>query len=480
MSEPTAPKANKASRKNKKSWRKNVDMTQVNQFLEERRFEERVGGSFSERPDEKLFSIETEAEIVKPTKNRKEIKPLRCFANLEGLPGAKDPMPIRNYTKTPEERENPIVKQMKLQKVKSGKIQKKHVDGKKDRAAHLKKKEAGKEEAVTRRRTKFDFDMWGEEGGDSIGKDSSEPNPEWIKKEGLIHNAMGRNKFTPKFAQSRNFSTGTLVSTVEVPDPGASYNPNLEDHQELLWKAAIVEIQKEKEIQRIERQTTGMFPGKAQAPTAQSIMKEMSEGIVELGGVPDEEDEAPDGDEPNDEEYDNSVQGVKPKTRKQKRDKRKRMFEEQKVAREKDVKLKETEINRVKSIRKELKADDEKTLKNQAKKAEDTKEKMASGPLKLSNYKFEPQEIEIKLSDELTGNLRNLTPEGSILEDRFKSLQKRNLIEVRVKQKTVKRLKRKTFEKRSHRMGWEENKNVIAKKIRAEKKARAKKKQSAL
>ena len=33
-----------------------------------------------------------------------------------------------------------------------------------------------------------------------------------------------------------NISTGTKLPSVEVPDPGASYNPSLEDHQDLLWK----------------------------------------------------------------------------------------------------------------------------------------------------------------------------------------------------------------------------------------------------
>jgi nucleolar protein 53 len=41
----SAPKIKKnASRKNKKSWRKNVDMTEVEEYLEEKRFEERMGG----------------------------------------------------------------------------------------------------------------------------------------------------------------------------------------------------------------------------------------------------------------------------------------------------------------------------------------------------------------------------------------------------------------------------------------------------
>ena len=71
-----APKPNKASKKGKKSWRKNVDMkvkppsssiivviTQLTKMisqavdaaLEEARFEERVGGSFAELADDKLF-----------------------------------------------------------------------------------------------------------------------------------------------------------------------------------------------------------------------------------------------------------------------------------------------------------------------------------------------------------------------------------------------------------------------------------------
>merc|ERR1719468_1159491 len=143
------------------------------------------------------------------------------------------------------------------------------------------------------------------------------------------------------------------------------------------------------------------------------------------------------------------------------------MFEEQKKARERNVKIRETEITRVKSIKRELKAEEELAEENKETKAE-AKEKKLAGPLKLSNYNYEPQEIEIKLSDELTGNLRNLKQEGSLLEDRFKSLQRRNMIEVRVKQKTVRKLKRKTFEKRSHKMGWEENQNKVNKRIRME------------
>merc|ERR1719336_3722585 len=157
----------------------------------------------------------------------------------------------------------------------------------------------------------------------------------------------------------------------------------------------------------------------------------MSEGIVELGDA----DQETLTEEPEDEDIEKVVVGNKPRTRRQKRDQRKRMFEDQRKERERSVRLRETEITRLKSIRKELNSEESRIKKNIEKKKIEAEQKLL-GPQKLSNYKYEPQEIEIKLSDELTGNLRNLKQEGSLLEDRFKSMQRRNLVEVRVKQKT--------------------------------------------
>merc|ERR1719244_1955293 len=262
---------------------------------------------------------------------------------------------------------------------------------------------------MTRRRTKFDFDLW-DESEDK--KDAKLPSTDWVK-------------------------TETKLAAVEVPDAGASYNPNLEDHQTLLWKAAMVEMEKEKAAKKLERQTTGMFPSKSEAPTEKTFIQEMSEGIVELnGGLHEDDSNKEESADENEETGIKNSSVLKPKTRRQKRDKRKRMFEDQKKARERDVKIKEIEISRLKSIRKELKSEEVLAAENEEKRKAAKEEKMA-GPLKLSNYNYEPQEIEIKLSEELTGNLRNLKQEGSLLVDRFKSVQRRNMIEVRVKQKTV-------------------------------------------
>ena len=348
---------------------------------------------------------------------------IRCFANLEGMPGVPDPKPMRNCTKLPEDRENPIVKAMKEKKVASGKLGKKDAERIASRKRQLEEKEASKEERKTRRRTKFDFDIWAEE--DDNSNKGQLPSKEWVDSEALIHTAKGKSKHMPKAAAKRDFSTGSLLPAVEVPHAGSSYNPSVEEHQDLLWKATMVELAKEKELKRIERQTTAMFPSKGKAPTAQDRVKEMSEGILELnedeGDNDEDKDQAEAAENSETEKGDEDQKVVKPKTRKQKRDRRGRMFEEQKEKRMKETRIREMEVMRVKSLKKELSKEDQRTQENQERREKQRVEKM-SGPIQLSNYKYEPQELELKLSDELTGNLRNLSPEGSLLEDRCKPI----------------------------------------------------------
>jgi len=267
-----------------------------------------------------------------------------------------------------------------------------------------------------------------------------------------------------------------LIPSVEVPHPGQSYNPSLADHRDVLWKAALVELEKEKEELRIERATTAMFPTKDKAPTEKTYLQEMAEGIPELGGQvdDDEENQQEDGDQKEEDSDQEESKGPKPKTRKQKRDKRLRAIKERKLTSMKKGKMKENEIFRIKSFKKDLKMMDEVTKARQKKKEEKKIEKLKN-PTQLSNYKYQPQEIEVKLSDELTGNLRNLKPEGSLLEDRYKSLQRRNIIETRVVQKRAK-AKSKLVDKRSHLMGFEEDQRRTANSKKARRKHRNKSK----
>jgi len=53
-------------------------------------------------------------------------------------------------------------------------------------------------------------------------------------------------------------------------------------------------------------------------------------------------------------------------------------------------------------------------------------------PAVLGRHRYEAPELELNLSTEIAGSLRKLKPEGNVLEDRYKSLQRRNIVEPRI------------------------------------------------
>eukprot|EP00088_Acartia_fossae_P021927 TRINITY_DN23269_c0_g1_i2.p1 TRINITY_DN23269_c0_g1~~TRINITY_DN23269_c0_g1_i2.p1 ORF type:complete len:505 (+),score=163.88 TRINITY_DN23269_c0_g1_i2:52-1515(+) len=474
------PKINKkASKKNKKSWRKNIDITDVEEALEEQRFEERVGGSFSERDSKDLFMLDTSGTLQDETASnkKKEPKTFKCFSLLEGLPGAPDPAPQRDRVRSSEERMNPIVKKKKEHLQNTGFISKKERLAKTNRENHQEKKLAGEVDRKTRRRMKFDFDLWGEE-------EKTKDGDEWVGKETKIHTDTWTSKLVPKQANNRMEKAKTLLPAVEVPHPGQSYNPSLSDHQDVLWKAAMVELDKEKEQKRLERLTTAMYPKKGEAPTMQTYIKEMSAGIPELQDGSEEKDEDSSEDEDGEEAGQHEDQETetekvdgatpfKPKTRKQRRDMKRTAKKEWLLKAKKLEKSKEDEVFTIKSMKKDIAKKEKQMEERQKKKAEKAIEKLKN-PLRLSNYKYQPQEIEIKLSDELTGKLRNLKAEGSILEDRYKSLQRRNLVETRVIHHAKKKKKVKVVDKRSHKMGFEDELRQLKNKKIQKQRSRAK------
>ncbi|KAK7089937.1 hypothetical protein V1264_009813 [Littorina saxatilis] len=75
---------------------------------------------------------------------------------------------------------------------------------------------------------------------------------------------------------------------------------------------------------------------------------------------------------------------------------------------------------------------------------------LVQGILSLTDVTVDEPEMELKLSSELVPNLRSVKPEGNLLEDRYRSMQMRNLVEPRAKV-NKKKTKKKKFEKKSFR-----------------------------
>lgn len=83
-------------------------------------------------------------------------------------------------------------------------------------------------------------------------------------------------------------------------------------------------------------------------------------------------------------------------------------------------------LHRIKKLTTEVKVMENDLDMSRARK--DAEEKKREQPHRLSKFLFEEEEIDINLSQELSGNLRNITVQGSILSDRYKCMQKRNII----------------------------------------------------
>lgn len=88
---------------------------------------------------------------------------------------------------------------------------------------------------------------------------------------------------------------------------------------------------------------------------------------------------------------------------------------------------------RLRLLAKDIKKEEEEWAHAKEKRA---KKKSVEGnrTKQLGKRKFEEHELEFNRPHELTGNLRSLKTEGSILMDRFHSFQKRNMLEVTAKQ----------------------------------------------
>ena len=96
-----------------------------------------------------------------------------------------------------------------------------------------------------------------------------------------------------------------------------NFDTSYKEHQDLLWKAAMDELNKEKKQHKIDYHTTNMFPTSGAAPNEATWVKEMSEGMNE--SVEDEENDNENEDKESPEEAEEESKSFKLKTKKQRR-----------------------------------------------------------------------------------------------------------------------------------------------------------------
>ncbi|XP_054649923.1 ribosome biogenesis protein NOP53 isoform X2 [Dunckerocampus dactyliophorus] len=426
----------RVNKNKKKNWNKNSDINDVEDFLEDIRHQERTtGGLLSEKSDDSLFFLDVGQKQKDDVPNEVEGKkrkgrsqhPLRIDLILQHgshIPPVKDVLC----------HQQPNAKKLRRRAQKAEHLAAKGIVPRKLRKQlNRKPVNTRARKAVTEANNNPNreyYDIWSQELCETT-KDSADS---WY----LQQTGKKRVKRPEKLNEKPS-----VLPAVEVIAPGGSYNPDFFSHQALLQEAHDVEVKKQKAEDKIERR---LAVNKDDLVTAEVIFQEQVEGLVEENEEetpPNEEEEAEDG-------AGGAIALAEKKTEKQrKKQKAEKIKEQQRLALRK-MTNKRQQLFQLRSIRATIKQQEQRTFARQ-KLRKAKMEAQKSQPRRLGKLKFQAQDLEVKLSDELTSSLRQLKPEGSVLKDRFKSLQKRNLIEPRERAKFKRRYKLKYVEKRAFR-----------------------------
>ncbi|XP_046538698.1 ribosome biogenesis protein NOP53 [Equus quagga] len=451
--DPALRRRRRGPQNKKRGWRRLAQEPlglEVDQFLEDVRLQERTsGGLVSEAPDEELFFVDTGPKRKelneKRTKGQRRSlllkKPLRVDLLLENtskVPAPKDilahQVPNAKKLKRKEQLWEKLAKQGELPR----EVRRAQARLRNPPAARVK---PGPQDTIER---PF-YDLW--------AKDNPLERPLAGQDPFFLEQTKKKGVKRPPHLHAKP----SQVPAVEVTPAGASYNPSFEDHQTLLWAAHEVELQRQKEAEKLERQLA--LPPAEQAATPESAFQELCQGLLEESdgeeepGEGREEGAGAGGAEPGGAEASpvpsRPAASEKKTEQQRRREKAARTLRVQQAA-VRTARLRHQELFRLRGIKVQV----ARRLAELARRREQRRARRlaeADRPRRLGRLKYQAPDIDVQLSSELSGSLRTLKPEGNILRDRFKSFQKRNMIEPRERAKFKRKYKVKLVEKRAFR-----------------------------
>ncbi|KAK6533368.1 hypothetical protein TWF694_002318 [Orbilia ellipsospora] len=422
-----APKP-QTSRKGKKAWRKNVDVSEVTTGLDQVRTEIIQGGIIAEKTDSELFAIDTKGSSTIRQKHFREVKPLK----VDEILNARSAVPALINRK---KRANPSGIEigdgiLPTKKHRANGVSHKDLArlrriayGGEDAKDGVKASEAVKGSQEL-------YDPW----ADSVP--DAEATAARIDKLKLSFVEKPKKLAAPTTLQQAPIGITKegeeAVPAVRLPDPGISYNPDFEKWDDLLTREGEKEVELEKKRLQLE---------------------EVEKRILELAEIEDEESsEDEEDDEESEEESDSEGKPLRKMPQRKtpsQRNKVKRRKEAERLSRHKaKTEVQRKQLETLKELRKSL----DMALRERA-----VAKRKALTPAKrqVRRRKFDkdllPQApLEVQLPDELTDSLRRLKPEGNLLRDRYRNLRERGVIETRVATQR-KKAKTKITEKWSYK-----------------------------
>lgn len=417
------------SRKGKKAWRKNIDLSDIEQSIEEKQELEITHGApdISKLQDEKLFQVDDQGDLELKSRliKRKQIK--KSIRSQEIL--------------------NAIKTNSKVEAVKHPKLNEKP----KDRIQNVSKKElkkllalAGKTIGESKLQNRIakeglvksgSFDIWGPSNDAKVMtragiKVAIKPNSN-IPSELLEKSTTGWSIPSVKPA-TLDRPPEKVQEYEDLPHAGKSYNPAKGDWSDLIMTEYTSE--KAREDNRI----------------AQQQYREKISHLMKVLGNNEVEEEDSSSEEENDQEQQESEpkeefirlsvnEAVKNKKKTKRQRNRAKKHETQ-------VKIHE-ELKQLKYQLRELEKLDEIESSVREKPTEVRKPKKNKKHRLGTKYSAREANLEVKFSDELSDSLRKLKPEGNLLYDQLRKLQSTGKVETRVRVRKPRGIKPKVTEK---------------------------------
>ncbi|XP_041918939.1 ribosome biogenesis protein NOP53 [Alosa sapidissima] len=436
ISELNIGRKKRVNKNKKKNWNKFSDIQDVEEFLDDVRLQERAtGGLIADKSDDSLFFLdigESKKKESLPTggeeedkKKRKNKRPLKVDLILQANSHIPAPKDILAH-------QQPNAKKLRRKQEQAEQLAAKGVVPRRERLLELRRAAfaAGtpvREKTVPNNNPeRAYYDLWGDQPAETA--------------DGFY---LEQTKKKPVKRPEKLNERPSELPAIEVIAPGGSYNPDFFSHQELLREAHEVEVKKLKAEERLERQ---LAVNRQELATEETTFKEQIQGLLDE----EEQDEGVADEMAGDEEDTGMVSSSQQekKTERQRKKEKADKLKEQQRRTEREVTSKRQQLFQLRSIQLELKKREQRTrLRQSRRKALQLAQK--TQPRRLGRLKFQNPDLDVQLSDELAGSLRRLKPEGSVLKDRFKSFQKRNMIEPRERAKFKRKYKLKYVEKRA-------------------------------
>ncbi|KAI1188228.1 ribosome biogenesis protein Nop53/GLTSCR2 [Nemania serpens] len=413
------------SRKGKKAWRKNIDITDVTKGLEELNEEIIKGGVVAERPSDELFTLDTVGDASIPLRlPRHTSKPLKAD---EIIAARNSAVPAVSMRKRPGDKTSDGI-------VPAKRTRREYVTVKE--LSRLRKVADGHHES-TIEIADASYDPW-----------AVVPEPATVDLD--IKDQRDEKKKAPKSLTQKPISllaNGKRMPAVPKPAGGYSYNPKFEDYEARYTEECNKAIEAEKK--RLAEEEADRL--KAEAAARSAAEAEAAEARAELSEW--DEDSEWEGFQSGGEELRQTGKKQKRKTKADRNRIQRRKDEERRLKHEAKTKLRKEQLERIKQIAQEVAERDQALA---LAKAEESDSSVASHDevlrrKQLGKLKLPEKDLEIVLPDELQDSLRRLKPEGNLLKDRYRSLLVRGKMESRRRIPFKKQARTKVTEKWSYK-----------------------------